>query len=155
MGWLTAEPASERHQALLARLLDCSAFLSALQEQVDNVRPTLVHPDLFSGNWVIDHGNVRIFDWGDALWTTGGYVVVALVAQHQELQACETKLWETWGGAMGYPVTEDYRRACWTLSDILDLAIHMHINRSCVRTPPFMGAIEQILVRLVDQAETT
>ncbi|MEM7363390.1 MAG: phosphotransferase, partial [Pseudomonadota bacterium] len=75
--WLNEQVGSESLRERLDHLITKDTFLTSLQTQFDTVPPSLVHPDLFCGNWAMDGERIRIFDWGDAMWTTGGYIVVA------------------------------------------------------------------------------
>ncbi len=108
--WAMSQQAPERDDDLqrIASLLEhAHSFFGELAKPLAELPSTIVHGDFWSGNIVVAEKDIRLLDWGDALWGVGGVSVVNLImTSGGQLNDVAPQLWEAYEQGWERPVSQ-------------------------------------------------
>ncbi len=150
-----APAALDELQRIVSLLEEAHAFFGELAQQLAELPSTIVHGDFWSGNIAVAGKDIRLIDWGDALWGVGGVSLVNLImTSGGQLDNAIQELWEAYERGWEQTIGPSYQEACVTASVVTNLVIDTALARSCGQGPerlpgliPGLGDLEELIVR--------
>jgi hypothetical protein len=141
-------------QRIVSLLQEARTFFGELEQQLAELPSTIVHGDCWSGNIAVARTNIRLIDWGDALWGVGGVSLVNLImTSGGQLDNEIQELWEAYECGWEKPIRPSYREACAVASVVTNLVIDTTIARFCGQGPerlpgllPGLWDLEELIV---------
>jgi hypothetical protein len=155
--------AGDKLQRIASVLEQAHSFFGVLAKQLSDLPSTILHGDFWSGNIAVAGKQVRLVDWGDALWGVGGVSIVNLImTSGGQLDDAIPQIWEAYARGWERPISRSYQEACATALDVTNLVIDKAIVTSCGQGPerlpgliPGLQDLEELIVRHTSQQNTT
>jgi len=156
--WAMSQQAPEAHddlQRIVSLFEQARSFFCELAKPLSELPSTIVHGDFWSGNIAVAGKDIRLVDWGDALWGVGGVSLVDLImTSGGQLHEAAPQIWEAYEQGWERPVSGLYREACTVASAVTSLVIDKALVTSCGQGPerlpgliPGLRDLEELIVR--------
>ncbi len=142
-------------QRIVSLLEHAHSFFCELAKPLAELPSTIVHGDFWSGNIAVAGKDIRLLDWGDALWGVGGVSLVDLImTSGGQLHEVAPQIWEAYEQGWERPVSQRYREACTVASAVTNLIVDKAIVTSCGQGPerlpglvPELRDLEEFITR--------
>ncbi len=156
--WAMKQQAPEAHddlQRIESLFVHAHSFFCELAKQLSELPATIVHGDFWSGNIAVAGKDIRLLDWGDALWGVGGVSLVDLImTSGGQLNEAAPQLWEAYEQGWERAMSQRYREACTVASAVTNLIVDKAIVMSCGQGPerlpgliPELRDLEEFITR--------
>ena len=141
------------------RLPQAQGWVRGVERHLLPEPDALVHGDLWAGNVAVQGDQVRLLDWGDAVWGVGGVSMVHLLASEDGcLDRHAGDIWAAYEAGLGRRVSREYRAACVFAHRVTRLVVDREIATCCGRgldrLPGFLPTLEALLELAVPGTRT-
>lgn len=115
------------------------------------VPPTCVHGDFWPGNIALHGDELRLIDWGEALWGVGAASIWnLLLTSSATLGEAEASVWKAYSQGLGAALDERYRWAARIAFFVTMLVVDQNIGASGNEddSPETLDVLQQIVAEL-------
>lgn len=140
----------DRVRDMHRRLLQAEGWVRGVERQLLPEPDALVHGDLGAGNVAVQGDQVRLLDWGDAVWGVGGVSIIHLLASEDgRLDSHAGDIWAAYEVGLGRGVSRECRSASAFAHRVTRLVVDREIATCCgrglERLPGFLPTLDALL----------